>query len=462
MKSLTSNCFLCKDGFNISDDKICQEIIHTSTSIVEEEKPTTFITEIISDINVNSDTNVNSVTDVSSDTNVNSDTKDNSDTNDTTNDTNDNKDTDDTNDSNDTILINGCKLIDIIKGICEIKELSNENFQILYSYLKNDILGKDYNKENLIVQTEEVILQLSTLEQQKDSSSFISSVDLKECEKILRDKYKIKDEDYLIILKTDIKSQDSLTYFVEYETYDPYSFKQMNLSYCKNSEITINVPVNLDNETISLYESLSKSGYNLFDSNDSFYNDICTPYTSDNNTDIILTDRKNILFKNNGDKVLCQNGCNLKEYNSENKKAVCDCSIEVEEKINEFDIKNVNNKFTKKELAAMTFTNSNFLVMRCGKLIFNIKNIFKNIGMIIMSIIFIISIILIIIHYIKERKKINNFIQAILKIKFFQLNFDKKNHIVLKTKIIKKENQKKMEKIKKIKKCQIAKKVKLF
>ena len=243
LKNNISTCILCKDGFNINDEKTCEENI--KTSIIEEEKTTTFINEA----------------------------------------------------NNNTILINGCKMENIIKGICEIKELSNENFQILYSYIKNDLLGKDYNNENLIIETTKVIFQLSTLEQQKDSNSYVSSVDLKECEKILRDEYKIKNEDHLIILKTDIKSQDSLTAFVQYEIYDPYYYKQMNLSYCKHSEITINVPVNLDNETIYLYESLSKSGYNLFDSNDSFYNDICTPYTSDNKTDIILSDRKNIIIK---------------------------------------------------------------------------------------------------------------------------------------------------------------------
>ena len=145
-----SNCILCKNGFNVNNEKICQEIIQISK--VEEEIPTTYIKEVI-DNYINNDT------------------------------------------INNTILINGCKMEDIIKGICRTKELSNENFQIIYSYIKNDILGKNYNKENLIIETAEVIFQLSTLEQQKDSSSYISSVDLKKCEKILKDEYKIKDED---------------------------------------------------------------------------------------------------------------------------------------------------------------------------------------------------------------------------------------------------------------------------
>ena len=55
------------------------------------------------------------------------------------------------------------------------------------------------------------------------------------------------------------------------------------------------MPVNLQEETLSLYNSLNESGYNLFDANDVFYNDICTPYTTENGTDISLFDRKEII-----------------------------------------------------------------------------------------------------------------------------------------------------------------------
>ena len=145
------------------------------------------------------------------------------------------------------------------------------------------------------------------------------------------------------------------------------------MSYCKDIEIVINVPVNLDSETISLYDSLSKSGYNLFDSNDSFYNDICTPYTTENNTDIILLDRKNILYKNNGDKQLCQNGCDMKDYDSKTKKAKCECSVEEEKK--DINLDDVKLQFNKKEIAQSfltTLKNSNFLVLKCYKLVFNL------------------------------------------------------------------------------------------
>ena len=329
------------------------------------------------------------------------------------------------------------KLIeDVIIGNYKNISLTDKELKDIYNYIKDEILGKkNYNLENLILQTSEVVLQLSTLEDQKNQNLFISSIDLKECEEKLKIHYNIKNEDDLIVLKTDIKTEDSLTTYVQYEIYEPYTLSQLNLSYCKESEITINVPVNLDYETISLYRSLNQSGYNLFDSNDSFYNDICTTYTSENNTDIIISDRKNIIYMNNGNKVLCQNGCNLKNYNLTTKKAQCKCSVQEEVEATNFH--EYITKFDKNILAdsfLKTLKNSNFLVLKCYKLVFNITNIKKNIGMIIMTIILILSIILIFIYSFKEYNQIKYFIQSIIKIKFSTYIFNKKSFESIKTK----------------------------
>ena len=42
---------------------------------------------------------------------------------------------------------------------------------------------------------------------------------------------------------------------------------------------------------MNLFVSLNNSGYNLFNPNDSFYNDICSPYTSIYKKDMLLSDR---------------------------------------------------------------------------------------------------------------------------------------------------------------------------
>ena len=43
---------------------------------------------------------------------------------------------------------------------------------------------------------------------------------------------------------------------------------------------------------------MQEYGYDLFNINDLFYQDICTQYTSINGTDVLLSDRKNDFYDN--------------------------------------------------------------------------------------------------------------------------------------------------------------------
>ena len=52
---------------------------------------------------------------------------------------------------------------------------------------------------------------------------------------------------------------------------------KLDVSKCENSLIDIYVPLILSEELQNLYEELKELGYNLFDINDKFYQDICTP-----------------------------------------------------------------------------------------------------------------------------------------------------------------------------------------
>ena len=69
----------------------------------------------------------------------------------------------------------------------------------------------------------------------------------------------------------DFKNTNTSSTYVQYEVFEPINKTRFNLDYCSDLKIVVNVPIDLDSETISLYESLNKQGYNLFNSNDSFY-----------------------------------------------------------------------------------------------------------------------------------------------------------------------------------------------
>ena len=95
--------------------------------------------------------------------------------------------------------------------------------------------------------------------------------------------------------------------------------------------------------------------------------------------DLTLLDRKNLIYDNNGNISLCQDGCTFESYNLTTKKAKCDCSVQLEKTITE--IEKIN--FDPNELVDSFFStlkNSNFLVLKCYKLIFSLKGQKNNIN----------------------------------------------------------------------------------
>ena len=308
-----------------------------------------------------------------------------------------------------------CTVEGIIDNLCRNEEINNEITQKIYNRLKQDCLNYECAKQNKIVEIKNILFQMSTLENQKnDTYSKASNLDLGECENKLREEYKMEDKDEIIIFKRDIKNEHTM--YVEYELYNSRNLEPLNLDICNSNDINIYVPVNLEEETESLYNSLYQYGYNLFNPNDSFYNDICTPYTTNNGTDMLLEDRKEDIYKKNGNITLCQTGCEFASYNLENKKAKCNCSIQQYNAINNKSI-NIFEKFDEKKFAdnfLKTLKKSNFRVLKCYKLVITFNDILKNIGRLFMTIILLIIIILIIICQFYEKKKINKFIQDVL------------------------------------------------
>ena len=86
-----------------------------------------------------------------------------------------------------------------------------------YELIKESLLSnKNNTEENIIITTETLVIQLSSLDKQKNSdNSNISSIDIGECENILRTTYNISEDENLIIYKVDIKTKDlSNTYVI--------------------------------------------------------------------------------------------------------------------------------------------------------------------------------------------------------------------------------------------------------
>ena len=305
-------------------------------------------------------------------------------------------------------------LVDLFGGKYKDIELSSEQIEELYNNLKNYILN-DYDGKTIIINTGNFQIEISTLDSQK--SSELSNVNLGECENVLKEKYCKTDEDDLIMLKFDINLKDEKSTYVQYEIYESNSKIFLELEECSGSDVIINVPIDLESNIELLYNMLANSGYNLFDANDSFYNDICAVYTTENGTDILLYDRRMDIYQKTLNISLCQEGCKFLSYNSKTKKAQCDCPIQS----NSMDLDLSDIKFDKNKMVDdfySTLKNSNFRVLKCYKLVYNQNVFIRNLGSIVMTVLFSLFIILMIIYKVKSSKKINHYIQNIMRQKY--------------------------------------------
>ena len=156
--------------------------------------------------------------------------------------------------------------------------------------MTNDQVGEIYTKltsnisaySNKIIETQNVIFQISTVEEQKNSDNpNISSIDLGDCEDRIKKEKGLEDLD-LIVFKMDIKNEDSSSTYVQYEIYDPITLLPIPMEICEDLTISISVPMTLEQSIQSECDRLGQSGYNLFDLNDPFYKDICSTYTTEN------------------------------------------------------------------------------------------------------------------------------------------------------------------------------------
>ena len=293
-----------------------------------------------------------------------------------------------------------CIYNDLLIKECSLLEINH----IIYKETLEDIIfSYPYDGESLLLEGEdEYVFQITTslneidtFEGKNANEYSLSMIDLGECEYLLKQQYNINNNIPLIIIKFEkLTYDDASEKNVQYEVYHPINKTKLDLSICKDSFINLYIPVSLSEKTQSLYEDLQEYGYNLFDINDSFYQDICTPYKSENGTDVLLSDRKNDYYSN---ETTCQENCQYSNYSLEKQYLKCECSA---------DNKGIlqNDKFDKKIIFTSFYEvlkYSNFRVLKCYKLVFNIYFISENYGSIIFIIFLLIYLFFLILYIFK-------------------------------------------------------------
>ena len=342
--------------------------------------------------------------------------------------------------------------------------LENVNTTEIYSKLKNELIKSfPSNGESIVVEAEDYAFHLTTNENEintlngnLENKHNLSMIDLGECESILRQEYNIPESENLIIFKyeklTNVPSEKN----VQYEVFNPLNLQQLNLSVCEKTPIDIYIPIELSDEREDLYRDLKELGYDLFNEKDSFYTDICSPYKSENGTDVLLSDRKKDFYNN---ETLCQANCQYSDYSLETEYLKCECSVVPEnidiEEPDKFNGKMIYNSFYD------VLKYSNVKVLKCYQLVFNFQILKKNYGSIMAIIFFLIYLIFVFAYIIKGITPIKIYISSLISKKESNkqilnhsrsLKLNNKNYINIDKKI-KKEKRKetKREKIKKSK-----------
>ena len=332
--------------------------------------------------------------------------------------------------SSDSEVIYECKKDDTLNNNCNFLNIKNET-EILNIIQENieSLFDPDNGESQVIKGGDDVIYQITNTKNEKDILNYggfnnynLTILDLGECEDKLKNEYNIHDNDSLIFLKKENINTKSSEKDIQYEIFEPYNFTKLNLSICKEHKVNIYIPLILSDETKNIYENMKLLGYDMFNINDPFYQDICTKYTTENNTDIPLSARKEYIYNNQDSQ--CQTNCHFSSYIPNSLYINCTCDVEpIEEKeVKAFSGKTIYKSFYE------VLKYANFQILKCYKFIFNI-NIFKNnICNFIMLSIFSIYLICLAIFIVRGNSPLKNKIKKI--IPYLNEEIDNKNNFL--------------------------------
>ena len=310
-----------------------------------------------------------------------------------------------------TLLFEG-----IIKDLIYSNYTNEEIFSIIiikliqnYNGKSNNIIEGNNNKYFQLTTSEN---EINTLKGKIDNKYNLSVIDLGDCENKLRERYNINESIPLIILKTEKLSSIISEKYLQYEVYNSETKEKLNLSIC-DTNINIFYPITLNENQKDLYEDMNKLGYDMFDINDKFYQDICASYETENGTDIILSDRINDIYN---DSYSCPSNCKYSSYLNQTGYLVCECSI-VNENITIEEIGN----FVFKEFINV-FHTLNYKFIKCYKLVFHKNVITKNLGSWFCIVLFFIYLVFLILYAIRGTKSLMKEVDVFIEKKKKRLN----------------------------------------
>ena len=332
--------------------------------------------------NVNDDTTYNAEDDTTN--NVEDDTTNNI-NDDTTNNIND----DTTNNAEDSESLTQNSEINNVDDHHEVEETNkntnNEEISSSHISIKDNIFISSSNKskeeivhdleelisdkdpdETYVINGEDFTIIIRPVDEQVEDSTV--NIDFSECKKLLKEKYPTK-EFRILQINMENENEKCLSDQVEYKVYDENG-DEMDLSICEEVEIKIEYKItNTSLLNLEQISNLKAQGIDVFDLDSDFFNDICFAF-SDDNSDMILSDRVSDIYQNYS---ICGDGCEYESFNIETLSANCKCKVK-QEVSTKREIGNFKNYLQ------TAFFESNFGIVKCYNLFFSLIGKLKNVG----------------------------------------------------------------------------------
>ena len=305
-------------------------------------------------------------------------------------------------------------------NIIEIKKYYNTNRNEIINKLDEIIQDKDFNKTYVIKGIDYNIFIAPINTYVEDSSV---NIHLSECENKLKENNPSKN---FTLLQMNIKNNNKncLVDQVEYKIYDENK-QTVDLSIC--NDVNIKIEYKITNSSLLNLEQIAnfnKKGIDVFNINDTFFNDICYPYTDDDsNSDMILSDRVSDIYQNFS---ICGDNCEYDSFNIDKVVANCNCKIK-----NEINTEVKEGNFETSIESA--FLDSNFGVIKCIKLVFSFKGKLKNAGFWIFGILTIFHIPTYFFYFINGINPLTSYIKSEMNSKGYEVkhsNIKKENELM--------------------------------
>jgi len=264
----------------------------------------------------------------------------------------------------------------------QFKDMITNNLT-LYVDSKRVINGSNFKAQ---------IISSSDLDPIEQIKNGISGLDLGNCITILKKHYNIPKEEDLIIVEIETKEDKeknknlnkkvdfvNLGKNVQASIYDK-SNRKLDMSYCNDITIMKNL-ADLEGVDFETAKKMAEQNIDVFNVNDTFFNDICHPFKSESG-DIIIKDRRDDLFQN---VTFCGEGClyNGIDYNYMIARCICDGdniqtgednNLGLNDERKGVSLNDIVNSFTGQ------LFNFNFKVVTCYNLIFDSDILKRNIG----------------------------------------------------------------------------------